>query len=135
MTSTLVWLASDDPQADPRQIVDALLGAWAQVAPDVAVTVEGALADLEIDRPVSVELDGAVFGVSGRVRLDVLARRAIELSSDPEQPPTVVGTRIDVALHPVPTIGGPDLSKVTVLSTLALAIGAELVEREGWLWA
>lgn len=147
-TSTLIWLRSDDPAASYREVVEPLLRAWAARVPiEIVQRIAAAIAapaeadsapdPLRDGTTVTIELPAAAIvpGAAGGARVDLTCRAIVAPPATEDVAPIVVGRAIDVAVHPVPTIGGPDLSDVVTITALALAIGGTEVTRPGWAWA
>lgn len=147
-TSTLIWLRSDDPAASYREVVEPLLRAWAARVPiEIVQRIAAAIAapaeadsapdPLRDGTTVTIELPAAAIvpGAAGGARVDLTCRAIVAPPATEDVAPIVVGRAIDVAVHPVPTVGGPDLSGAVTLTALALALGATEVTRRGWAWA
>lgn len=147
--NAIVYLASDDPDASYREVVELLLGVWARAIPEPLVARIAAAfgpwrgAEGEEVDPLQ---DGGTTGVvvpaslldpslSGEAGIQVSCRPVWAQAQEPDAPPERIGRAIDVLLHPVPTLGGPDLSGVVTLTALAMALGGARVDRPGWAWA
>lgn len=152
MPSTCVYFATDDPNADYRQLLDALLATWREHAdPAIAEAVARSAeprpvddTDTVVDPLVdyggfTVELPdlallGGPAGHSGVLEIQcrpVFAPAAEPIDEDPA-PVERIGRRVIVAVHPVdPTV---DLGSLTAL-TAVLARTGEPIERVDWLAA
>lgn len=147
--NTIVYLATDDPEASYREVVELLIGAWARVAPpEVRERVRAAIGPWTGPEGETIDplVDGGTTGIvlpaaaldprlAGEAGIQISCRPIWSTPEDPGTPPVRIGRAIDVLLYPVPTLGGPDLSGVVTLTALALAIGGQEVTRRGWAWA
>ena len=148
MSSTAIWLETDDPNASYREPLDYIIGLWRGYAPgDIVDRLVAALEPTTVDSVVvdpvrdgsvvSVDLPGPALGLidPGFVRLDIGFYSLIDPPVSADSSPSMRGRAIVFAAHSIPTSEGADISDAILFVRLVAADGATLVERDGWSWA